>query len=89
MKTQMHLSLATMFLATFALTAVATAADYEMILIEPLELNARESTPLDINEFGDVRCGNYIRSGALTPHRSSPLAMTWRVAAHNHSRAMC
>ena len=54
MKTSVYLSLATMSLATFALASVATAADYDMILVEPPGINARYSVPSDINEFGDV-----------------------------------
>ena len=50
----------------------------------------RDAAVVDL--FGVPRPGRvrvHIRSGALTPRIARPLAMTWRVAWHSASRAVC
>src|SRR5690606_39563538 len=47
------------------------------------------AAPVPRGGLGGRRRGAHIRSGALTPSRSRPVASTWVVASLSHSRVRC
>src|SRR5690606_22593182 len=65
------------------------APDGETAVGGPAHGTRPRAAPVPRGGLGGRRRGAHVRSGALTPSRSRPVASTWVVASLSHSRVRC